>query len=161
MKLANGMSLAPATVVSCSICSPCTDTFGQIDYVFLNATGMQTGLDLQPLKKPDFGPAYSQIDSVLFGAHAATPYLASPNSTPVTEEGGEKPKRDRAIIITGSEGAFSGSDMSIFYSTGKGGLASYVMSSQHMFKDLGIRIGRKTSFSAPKLLCRTQIPHFL
>jgi len=105
------------------------NTFGQIDYVFVNAAGPELKNPVfDKLEKPDMSEAMRMVNSVAFTVHAATPFLA------------KSPSNDRAIIITGSDAAFNGFDIVTNYTIAKSALNGLTFSYVDLLRPHGIRI---------------------
>ncbi|KAF8307469.1 NAD(P)-binding protein [Clavulina sp. PMI_390] len=130
------------------------ETFSQIDYVFANATGGPPGADDESnakphdlFAKPDYTYTAAMIDSVNHTVHAAVPYLASRSSSgPINSleaynaQVVEGPRRDRAVVVTGSEAAFLEYDPSPQYAVAKGALHTLVWSNRSRFEAIGVRL---------------------
>ncbi|KAF8307470.1 NAD(P)-binding protein [Clavulina sp. PMI_390] len=132
------------------------ETYGQLDYVFANAIGGPPGVDVLAdsakhniFTKPDFSYTGSMVQSVNHTLHAATPYLASYSSRPIHSMEEYKAqacianglaRRDRAIVLTGSEAAFEEFDAIPQYAAGKGAFHSLVWSTRSRLEAIGVRL---------------------
>lgn len=119
------------------------DTYGQIDYVFANATGQGDAPPFTLFSKPDYLTSASMLTSVSYTTHAALPYLASSTSSPVTTyatKPASGPGRDRGVFITGSEAGFVGFTPSPAYAASKAAMAGMVWALKERMANVGLRI---------------------
>ncbi|KAF8319307.1 NAD(P)-binding protein [Clavulina sp. PMI_390] len=128
------------------------DTYRQIDYVLANATGAERGSDPHAIPhnvftKPNYDVSYHMIQSLANTVHAAAGYLAAPAGSARAIASIEEfmaqnqiVRRDKAIIVTGSQAGFVEYDLDPPYAVAKGAMDSYVWTNKSRLANLGIRI---------------------
>ncbi|KAF8308618.1 NAD(P)-binding protein [Clavulina sp. PMI_390] len=124
------------------------DTYHQLDYVLANATGSDSDASsLDIFKKPDYDSTYTIIQGVANTVHAAVGYLTAPagstNAIGSMEEFSaqdQSSRRDKAIVITGSQASLVEYDLHPPYGTAKGAINSYVWTNRTRLAKAGIRI---------------------
>ncbi|KAF8314487.1 NAD(P)-binding protein [Clavulina sp. PMI_390] len=127
------------------------ETYGEIDYVFANALHGGDVPDWRTydiFAKPDVSYTTAIVQSVTNTVHAAIPYLAShgDSSGPIysmdeyAAQAAVKERRDKAIVVTGSEVVFSEFDPMPTYQAGKAAVHSLVWANRSWFDAVGVRL---------------------